>query len=129
VQTVPFGRKGNWACGWHIGCDLVGCGSEMVYPIGEGTVIKAGKHQTYGYRVQIRHSNGYTSLYAHLKTVRVYSGQRVDANTPVGLQGATGNATGIHLHLEVHDGEYRYPDAGTTPADCPWLIDPQRLLG
>ena len=39
----------------------------------------------------------------------VKPGMRVDEQTALGLEGATGNVTGKHLHLEVHKGAYRYP--------------------
>ena len=51
--------------------------------------------------IEIDHGNGYRSRYAHLSKVNVRQGQRVDQKTPVGLVGATGLATGPHLHYEV----------------------------
>jgi murein DD-endopeptidase MepM/ murein hydrolase activator NlpD len=44
-----------------------------------------------------------------MKTVYVKAGVAVDESTVLGVEGATGNVTGRHLHIEVHKGEYRYP--------------------
>ena len=51
------------------------------------------------------------------------AGQGVGLDTPLGLMGATGNARGAHLHLELHQGAYQYP-RGYKPQAAPWLLDP-----
>ena len=61
--------------------------------------------------MQVRHADGHISLYAHLRIVYVKPGMRVDEQTALGLEGATGNVTGKHLHLEVHKGAYKYPSS------------------
>ena len=55
------------------------------------------------------HSDGYITIYAHMKHVYVKVGQKVNECTALGLEGATGNVTGKHLHIEVHKGIYHYP--------------------
>ena len=55
----------------------------------------------YGRYVKVKHSNGMETLYAHLSEPLVVSGQQVRAGQPLGLGGATGNATGPHLHFET----------------------------
>jgi murein DD-endopeptidase MepM/ murein hydrolase activator NlpD len=55
----------------------------------------------WGYLVAIAHSNGVRTLYAHLSRVSVRVGQRVAAGQRVGRVGASGYATGPHLHFEV----------------------------
>lgn len=108
--TTVFGKKGSWACGYHTGVDLVGTGSKQIYPINSGTVISKNAHgAAYGNHVVIKHSDGYLSLYAHMSTVYVKVGQTVTKNTVVGIMGNTGNSYGAHLHLEVHQGAYKYP--------------------
>lgn len=110
VETCKFGKEGAWACGWHIGVDLVGTDDKNVYPIGEGYVSSVGGHgSSYGKHLTVKHPDGMTSLYAHLDTINVIRGQTVYLDTKLGIMGATGNAKGAHLHLELHKGNYKYP--------------------
>ena len=108
-----FGTKGKlWKCGYHSGLDLLSAGyggDGLVRPLYPGVVTKIGRSGAYGNCVYVRHSDGYLTLYAHLKTVYVIPGMPVKEDTVLGVEGATGNVTGRHLHLEVHRGEYRYP--------------------
>src|SRR5439155_26964344 len=56
----------------------------------------------WGKLVTIRHAGGVRTLYAHLSTVDVRVGDWIAGGTLIGLVGATGDATGPHLHFEVH---------------------------
>lgn len=128
--TTLFGKKGAWACGWHIGVDMVGLTNKNVCAIADGTITGLNVHgSSYGNSVEIKHADGKVSFYAHLKTVKVRKGQSVKSGDEIGVEGATGNATGSHLHLEIHQGAYKYPAKGTSPASCPWLLDPCEVLG
>jgi murein DD-endopeptidase MepM/ murein hydrolase activator NlpD len=51
--------------------------------------------------VELQHEQSVSTLYAHLSRALVEPGRRVTRGTPVGLVGATGDATGPHLHFEV----------------------------
>jgi murein DD-endopeptidase MepM/ murein hydrolase activator NlpD len=51
--------------------------------------------------VTIAHSNGVRSMYAHLSRIDVRVGERIAAGSPIGLVGATGHASGPHLHFEL----------------------------
>jgi murein DD-endopeptidase MepM/ murein hydrolase activator NlpD len=51
--------------------------------------------------VEIQHSHGYTTRYAHLSSIRVNTGQRVTRGQWIGDLGSTGRSTGPHLHYEV----------------------------
>lgn len=108
-----FGSKGNlWKCGHHSGQDFLSAnygGDGVVYPIYAGQVLKVTSGGSYGNCVQVRHSDGYITLYAHLRIVYVKPGMRVDEQTVLGVEGATGKVTGKHLHIEVHKGAYKYP--------------------
>jgi murein DD-endopeptidase MepM/ murein hydrolase activator NlpD len=125
--TTPFGKKGSWQCGWHIGIDLVGT-DKRIYPITDGVVIRAGDGGSYGNHVRIKHSNGYISLYAHLRHINVKVGQSVTGSTQIGTEGSTGNSSGYHLHLEIHKGGYRYPSKTSIPKTCPWIVNPAEVL-
>ncbi len=122
--TCSFGRKGAWQCGWHIGTDVVGLDDKTVYAITDGVVESVNAHgKAYGKHVCIKHKDGMVSLYAHLSRVSVKVGQKVCRGELLGIMGATGNATGAHLHLELHEGRYRYPAKGTSPLTEKDLVD------
>jgi murein DD-endopeptidase MepM/ murein hydrolase activator NlpD len=69
----------------------------------------------WGELVAIEHANGLRSLYAHLDKRLVKEGERVTAGQQLGTAGASGKATGPHLHMEVSRNGQN--------------IDPQSLLG
>ena len=122
--TCPFGRQGAWQCGWHIGVDIVGDDGQ-VRAIADGTVIGINNHgKAYGNHITIRHDDGMISLYAHLASVSVIVGQKVEMGSKIGTMGATGNAAGAHLHLELHNGAYKYPPNGSNPYTATWIINP-----
>lgn len=127
--TTLFGVKGNWACGWHIGLDLVGMGDKTILALAPGVVERIDSAGAYGNHIRIQQENGHLSLYAHLSKILVKRGQKVQAGQAIGAEGSTGNSTASHLHLEIHQGGYRYPAKGSSPATAPWLIDPCQALG
>ena len=85
----------------HNGTDLAATYGTPVRAIGHGTVTTAGFESGYGNLVAVRHANGYTSYYGHLSKILVRAGQRVAQTDLVGLVGATGLATGPHLHYGI----------------------------
>ncbi|GAA2361237.1 transglycosylase family protein [Streptomyces cuspidosporus] len=102
---TSYGVRGpRWAGGHHTGVDFVvpvGTGVRAAAP---GVVVTAGWGGSYGYEVVIRHANGLYTQYAHLSSLAVRPGQTVDAGRRIARSGATGNATGPHLHFEVRTG-------------------------
>jgi murein DD-endopeptidase MepM/ murein hydrolase activator NlpD len=77
-----------------------------------GTVLLARPLYFEGNCVVIDHGQGLLSLYLHLSELKVKEGERVERGTEVGLSGATGRATGPHLHLAVRwQGVYLNPAA------------------
>ena len=64
----------------------------------------------YGNAVVIKHNNGHSTVYAHLSKMLVRKGQSVSQGQTVGLVGATGWATGPHLHFEFRvNGVHKDP--------------------
>ena len=57
---------------------------------------------SYGKWVLIKHGNGLSTLYAHLSQISVVQGQNVETSDLLGFSGATGYATGPHLHFGVY---------------------------
>jgi murein DD-endopeptidase MepM/ murein hydrolase activator NlpD len=90
----------------HPGFDLAATVGTPVAAAASGTVVHAGPAGTYGNLVTLRHDNGFETRYAHLSSVDVKVGDRVEAGTGLGKVGTTGYSTGPHLHFEVrHDGK------------------------
>jgi murein DD-endopeptidase MepM/ murein hydrolase activator NlpD len=88
----------------HNGVDYAAASGTPVRAVGDGVITRAGWGGGYGNVIDIRHQRGYTSRYAHLqgfaRGVRV--GTRVQQGDLIGYVGATGMATGPHLHYEFH---------------------------
>jgi len=73
-------------------------------------VIRAGWSRGYGLMVEVRHGSGVTTRYSHLGRVLCSPGEAVETGQPLGVVGATGRATGPHLHFEVwRQGRARDP--------------------
>lgn len=89
---------------FHPGIDLDGITGDPIYPIMAGKV-EAIDHSKYAYgnAVLINHGNDLMSLYAHLSETEVSENQEVTIETEIGKMGATGRASGDHLHLEIRD--------------------------
>ncbi|WP_406527401.1 peptidoglycan DD-metalloendopeptidase family protein [Streptomyces sp. I8-5] len=93
----------SYSAGIHTGTDFPVPTGTPVHAVAAGTVIVGGQGAAYGNHVVIRHADGKFTLYAHLSTISVADGQAVKAGDVIGLSGATGNATGPHLHFEVRN--------------------------
>lgn len=88
---------------FHKATDFGGPKGEPIRPIMNGVVAYAGWDRSgYGNLVILQHKNGIDSYYAHLSKIDVKTGQTVETSTVIGEMGATGRASGVHLHLEVH---------------------------
>ena len=94
----------------HNGVDYGAPTGTPVRSVGEGRVDFAGRMNGYGNVVQIDHGKGDVTVYAHLSRVDVRVGQGVQRGQTVGAVGATGWATGPHLHFEFRErGRQRDP--------------------
>ncbi|MEO3775884.1 M23 family metallopeptidase [Micromonospora sp. B11E3] len=90
----------------HAGIDFAMPAGTPIHAAAAGTVVKAGDvGDGYGISVFVDHGNGYLTHYAHQSRTAVSVGQRVKAGQVLGYEGATGDATGPHLHFEVHKGQ------------------------
>ena len=99
----------------HKAVDLVKYKSETDFIIAhsDGVVVEVVKNYnktdksgtSYGNYVKIKHSNGYYTLYAHLKykSVTVSVNTKVKKGEVIGYMGNTGHSNGAHLHFEVRD--------------------------
>jgi murein DD-endopeptidase MepM/ murein hydrolase activator NlpD len=90
----------NWRA--HTGVDFAAPRGTRVLATADGAVVAAGARGGYGNAVEIRHGGGINTLYAHLSgfAAGVRAGARVHQGQVVGFVGATGYATGPHLHYE-----------------------------
>lgn len=109
---------------FHNGMDLWTTTGEStkVYGISEGEVVDTGYNNSCGNYIIIDYGDNIKSSYFHLSRVLVNTGDKVNSDTVCGYMGTTGDSTGVHLHLELRDGEihegtvlYAHPDWGARP--------------
>ncbi|MDQ3272410.1 MAG: M23 family metallopeptidase [Pseudomonadota bacterium] len=94
----------------HLGTDFAAPTGTPARTVGDGVVEFAGAQNGYGNVVFIRHRNGHETVYAHLSQISVQRGQNVSQGQTIGLVGATGWATGPHLHFEFRvNGAHQDP--------------------
>jgi murein DD-endopeptidase MepM/ murein hydrolase activator NlpD len=86
----------------HEGTDYAAAPGTPVMAAGDGVVLRAGRAGGYGNLVELRHFNGITTRYGHLRGFarNVRRGARVQQGQIIGYVGSTGLATGPHLHYE-----------------------------
>ena len=86
----------------HQGTDYAAAYGTPVRATADGVVMIAGRNGGYGNLVELRHANGIRTRYGHLSRFAsgVHVGQRVGQQQVIGYVGATGLATGPHLHYE-----------------------------
>jgi murein DD-endopeptidase MepM/ murein hydrolase activator NlpD len=102
VLTSGYGRR--WGR-MHRGIDVAGPTGTPIVAAAGGEVITAGWNSGgYGNLVDIRHSDGSMTRYAHNSKILVRKGQWVEQGERISLMGSTGYSTGPHLHFEVHPG-------------------------
>jgi len=93
-----FGPRGTRH---HNGIDLRGRHGDPIYASGAGQVSFAGWQRGYGQIVILDHGGGVTTRYAHASALHVRQGERVRRGQVIASVGATGNASGPHLHFEI----------------------------
>ncbi|NJK33748.1 MAG: peptidoglycan DD-metalloendopeptidase family protein [Oscillatoriales cyanobacterium SM2_2_1] len=102
VFTSGFG----WRWGRvHQGIDIAAPVGTPIWAAASGEVVFAGWNDGgYGNMVDIRHSDGTVTRYAHLHAVHVSEGQQVSQGQVIAAMGSTGFSTGPHLHFEIRPG-------------------------
>ena len=104
----------------HRGVDYAAPTGTPVYASGDGRVIEAGYTKANGNFVFIQHGQTYITKYIHLHRKKVRSGQSVKQRQIIGTVGATGYATGPHLHYEfLVNGVHRNPRTVSLPKANP----------
>lgn len=86
---------------FHAGIDIAAPKGTPIAAVQSGKVIYAGRRAGYGNLVIVSHANGMSTRYAHCSSILVKKGQNVRAGQLLAKVGATGVATGNHLHFEV----------------------------
>jgi murein DD-endopeptidase MepM/ murein hydrolase activator NlpD len=118
-----FGNRKHPILGYmraHQGIDYSAPTGTPVWAVGDATVAQAGWNGGCGKSVTLRHRNGLETLYCHLSLVSVHAGARITQKQVIGAVGATGLATGPHLHFGVKQaGHFVNPLALKIPRDAP----------
>ena len=113
MLTSPFGNRTAPLAGastYHQGVDLGAPRGTPVYASRPGIVTVAGYSNSAGNYVQINHRDGFSSIYMHLDTYCVSSGQVVSGGQQIGTVGTTGISKGYHLHFGIsYNGAYVNP--------------------
>ena len=91
----------------HSGIDFSAPTGTAIYASGAGVVTKSGWGSGYGYYVEVDHSNGYKTRYAHASRLIAKVGDYVNAGDHIANVGCTGRCTGPHLHFEVVKNDKR----------------------
>ncbi len=100
----------------HLGIDLAANLGDNIYAADGGVVVYSGwNNYGYGNMIMVDHGTGFQSLYAHLSQIFVNCGDNVHQGQTIGAAGATGHASGPHLHFEIRT---------TTTVINPWDVLP-----
>jgi murein DD-endopeptidase MepM/ murein hydrolase activator NlpD len=109
--TQKFGRTADsvrlYAAGTHNGIDFAASPGTKIKAAADGVVVGTGntddvcRGASYGRWVMIQHPNGLSTIYGHLSLIKVGKGQEVQVGDVIGYSGATGYATGPHLHFTL----------------------------
>lgn len=118
--TCEYKRKGNtWIAGYHTGIDITCDSNDLIYSTCDGIVSRVDTDKSYGKFVTIKEeTTGNYHWFCHLSEQKVSVGQKVSRTTVIGIMGATGNASGKHLHFEIRDTTNKY---GNDLNPCDWL--------
>jgi len=104
--TSGFGMRMHPLLGFskmHKGIDFGAPTGTPIYAAGSGTVVEIGKKGSFGNYIRIRHNGEYQTAYGHMSRFAkgLVKGEKVKQGQVIGYVGATGRATGPHLHYEI----------------------------
>ncbi|RYM06040.1 peptidase M23 [Sporolactobacillus sp. THM7-7] len=110
-MSSGFGHR-SFDNGFHPGIDIANGIGTPVKAAADGVVFRAYQSSSYGNVVMITHLIGgqtYTTVYAHLSSYNVSTGQTVSQGQVIGAMGNTGESFGSHLHFELYQGLWTPP--------------------
>lgn len=112
--TSGFGYREHPLAGgvkFHYGTDLGAIDGTSVTAFADGKVLSVQELDGYGLTVLIQHTDGFSTLYAHLGQALVEQGSAVKRGDKIALSGHSGDVTGPHLHFEIiYNGKYLNPE-------------------
>ena len=116
-MSSPYGYRTHPITGvinsFHTGMDLAASGGTPIYAAADGVVtVSTVNGGGYGQWIEIEHSDGSRTRYAHCSALYVSVGDTVSQGQTIAAVGMTGSATGNHLHFEVYMGGERVDPAG-----------------
>ncbi|MGD8827834.1 MAG: M23/M56 family metallopeptidase [Gammaproteobacteria bacterium] len=119
--SSAFGPRPNPFTGgpaYHHGVDIAAPAGTPVLVPAAGTVTFVGhRDKRKGLIVEVRHADGFRTVYMHLHSALVKTGQVVSAGTPIATVGNSGKSLGAHLHLELYRGSKLLDPARYMPLD------------
>lgn len=113
--TATYGQTGKYWKNGHKGLDFV-ADNRNVYAVTSGKVrVVAYDDGGWGQYISVGDADGRRHIYCHIVrgSVRVKVGQTVKASDVLAVMGDSGNATGVHLHYELHDKDDKVIDPAT----------------
>lgn len=124
VDQHNYGGNGSHWANYHTGDDLsVACGTPVLAATNGTVIIKTGSGWSWAgnwlVQIQTAGAGSLTTWYAHMRKLDVTNGEQVTAGQQIGEVGDLGNATGCHLHFEVHPNGGGYMEDDIDPD--PWL--------
>jgi murein DD-endopeptidase MepM/ murein hydrolase activator NlpD len=111
--TSAFGRRGGEV---HEGIDISSRHGMAVRAAAAGTVVFSDRKPGYGRVIFLKHAGGYKTVYAHNQDNLVMKGARVEQGQVIADMGRTGEASGPHLHFEIHAGDRPIDPLACLPA-------------
>ncbi|MDE1148710.1 MAG: M23 family metallopeptidase [Azospirillaceae bacterium] len=133
--TSSYGMRMHPVLGYskmHKGKDFGAPVGTPIYAAGDGVVEQAGPFSSYGNYIRLRHGNQMETAYGHMSRIAagMRAGLRVAQGDVIGYVGATGRATGPHLHFEVlRGGQQINPDSKEAKIEAGRKLDGKDLSG